>query len=81
MSIYYLEETFVYPPATDKHQREVFHGNGWKALANGAEYLVEHISGELAGRTNKLAITEQEYQQLSKGDITFDSLLIKYEKN
>lgn len=81
MSTYYSEEPFVYPKGDDKQLNKIVHGNAWKAFATEAEHFVEYISGELAGRTKKLTITGQEYQQLAAGQITVDSLLIKYEKN
>jgi hypothetical protein len=81
MSTYYFEESFVYPKEGGKQSNEIVHGNAWKAFSTEAGHFVEYISGELAGRTKKLTITEQEYQQLAAGQITFDSLLIKYEAN
>ncbi len=81
MSGLYSERQFIYPATSDEDSKSTINGNAWQATATDAGYVVNYISGELAGRPKSLAITEQEFEQLRVHQIELDELLIKYGVN
>lgn len=80
MSTYYDEEAFEYPK-NDSTNECVFKGDSWQVFLTANGYMLEYISGELAGRLKKFPISNNDLEQLKDKNITFDELLIKYNKN
>jgi hypothetical protein len=78
MTPLYTEEEFVYPSSkTDTSEQSVV-GQSWRAWKSNEGFILEYISGELAGRLKQLNIIEQEFRQLVEKSITLDEILIRY---
>jgi hypothetical protein len=77
----YNERPFVYPSIPTVDTETTINGDAWQANATETGFIVDYISGELAGRAKQLAITGEEFSQLRIGAIKFDDLLIKYGVN
>lgn len=53
-------------------------GDWWSALPVEGRYVLEYISGELAGRLKTIVISEVEYRELANGSLTVEGLITKY---
>jgi len=77
----YNERPFVYPSTPTVDTETTINGDAWQANASETGFIVDYISGELAGRAKQLVISEEEFAQLRTGEIKFDDLLIRYGVN
>ena len=55
---------------------ELFRGPFWSVYLENQTYVLGYISGELAGRYKQLEISEFEAQQLIKGEVSCESVLL-----
>jgi hypothetical protein len=81
MSNLYNEKPFVYPPISAVNTETTVNGDAWQANVTEAGCIVDYISGELAGRAKRLAISEEEFRLLRTGEIQVYDLLIRYGAN
>lgn len=80
MKNYYKEETFEFPK-NENTNGCILKGDSWQVFLTEKGYVLEYISGELAGRLKSLSISDQDLEQLRDKTITVEDLLIKYSKN
>lgn len=75
MTDLFLEEEFVYPNERKNTDPTRIVGNTWSAWKINANFVLEYISGELAGRIKRISITETEYQKLVEKKISVEQVL------
>lgn len=64
-----------------KNADEILSGDSWSAYLRNNNYDLEYLSGELAGRAKKIAITGEEFEGLENGSLTVDDILIAHNAN
>ena len=57
---------------------ELFRGDYWSVFLENQTYVLGFISGELAGRFKRIAISPGEAEQLMAGEITCESVLLRH---
>ncbi|RYG65222.1 hypothetical protein EON80_17770 [bacterium] len=62
------------PPSPD----EISRGDYWSLLECEGRYVLEYISGEMFGRLRQLVVTEEEAQQLKRGDVEAEQVIIAH---
>lgn len=81
MNKYYEESELVYPKETPKNSDDQFFGVGWDVAREGGKFYFSYISGQLAGRENKIEISESDFFDMRSGELTFDKVCRKYGVN
>ena len=56
---------------------EIFRGEFWSVYLEDETYILGYVSGELAGRFKRIAISQNEAEQLMAGAVTCESVLIQ----
>ena len=77
MSEFYEERPLPYSDPPDSTDDEFF-GHAWSVRHENEKYLFEYISGELAGRQQRIEITKADYGAARAGEIDGDGLCAKY---
>lgn len=66
-------------PPTGTERRDFFaRGDSWSIVQNSEKYILEYISGELAGRLKTIEISLEDARRLADDDTNVDDILIKY---
>ncbi len=78
MSKYYEESPLVYPKETPKNSVDHFFGNGCDVAKKEGKFYFSYISGQLAGRENKIEISESHFCDIKLGKLFFDQTCRKY---
>ena len=79
MTNLYTEEEFVYPNERKNTDKSRLEGDAWSAWKVVTAYVLEYISGELAGHIKQIEITVDEYQQLQMKQMTIAQVLIAHD--
>ena len=56
-------------------------GDSWSIIQKDQKYVLEYISGELAGRKKSIEISQEDAQRLANDEATIDEILIAYGAN
>ena len=68
----------VYPPPATPDPDELLRGDWWSILLKDGQYILDYISGELAGRGKQLVISKEEYERIKSGQIDVESVLLAH---
>ena len=77
-SYYSIEPATPFVP-TPLQPNELFRGPYWSVYLQAETYVLEYISGELAGRLKQLEITQAEAERLMAGEISGESVLLAHD--
>lgn len=69
----------VYPPPSEPDPDEVLRGDWWSVLFQDGQYILDYISGELAGRVKQLVISKEEYERIKSGATSVESVLLAHD--
>ena len=77
------DEFFTIKPApqfepTPLEPGELFRGEYWSIYLEDKTYILGYVSGELAGRFKRIAISQTEAEQLIAGEVSCESVLIRH---
>ncbi len=79
MNKYYDEVPFEYPKDKPVSTEDEFFGDSWSVIRKpDGKFLLQFISGELAGRLKTIEISELEFNQVKAGLLSIDELCLKY---
>jgi hypothetical protein len=59
----------------------ILNGDSWSVRLVKGRYLLEYVSGELAGRMKTLVITKSDFEGLQSGELTVDHILASHNSN
>ena len=63
---------------TPLEPNELFRGAYWSIFLEDQTYILGYISGELAGRFKRIAISQHEAEQLMAGAVSCESVLLRH---
>ncbi|HVW38950.1 MAG TPA: hypothetical protein VHB99_16660 [Pirellulales bacterium] len=78
MSEHCDETPLNYSDVKNQPSGQEFVGGSWSVRRIKGRFLLQYISGELAGRLKEMEIAETDFQQLKSGTLSFDDLCRKY---
>lgn len=81
MNKYYEEKELVYPKESPENSEDQFFGNGWDVERKNGKFYLSYISGQLAGKENRIEISEDDFFDMKLGKLTFDQICRKYRVN
>ena len=81
MSKYYEELPLTYPEKKSESSEDRFFGNGWDVSKEDGKFFFSYVSGQLAGKENKIEINEDDFVAMREGHISFDEMCRKYNVN
>ena len=58
----------TYPDPAPRQPGTVAEGGFWSVVRRGEAYVLDYVSGELAGRARQVVISEEEAHRLESGD-------------
>lgn len=78
MSNFYNEKPFKYVKPAPATSEDVIVKDGWSVKKDENKYVLDFISGELAGKLKRLEISHRDFELVKKGEIGLDELCAKY---
>ncbi len=78
MNKYHGEEPFDYSTDPKSSDNEFF-GSGWSVKRDGTKYYFCYISGQLQGACQKVEITALDFEDIKKGNMSFNEICRKYQ--